>query len=314
MLIGEPWVLDHLRNPRGRPGHTLQGRSWSDRVRAENAGVTFRCDTCGWEVKVKPLANLDGLRYWVQKAVTQEKTFGRHLCRTCAEPCTSMSRRATRASAEYHARRAAAPSWQSTAGVDKLQDVYERARQSRIKTAAAKTPEERGQGVRKQWAAMSEEAKQIRAAKISVAGKAGWAALSETARSARIQNMIKGLPRSKASDTFRTALVEAGLYEGFESEVVITGFVADECSKTRKVILEFFGDYYHCNPRKYSPDFYNTTLHMTAAQKWQYDRRRLAAFRKSGYTPMVVWENEWNSDPIGVLIKVQAFLEKMRCE
>jgi hypothetical protein len=30
------------------------------------------------------------------------------------------------------------------------------------------------------------------------------------------------------------------------------------------IVIEYFGDYWHCNPKKYTPDFYTNQLKMTA--------------------------------------------------
>jgi len=107
--------------------------------------------------------------------------------------------------------------------------------------------------------------------------------------------------------------MDAGLYAGFVSERVITGFTVDESNEALKVVLEFYGDYYHCNPRvpKFSdPCFYNRTTHMTAAQKWEYDRRRLAGIRKAGYRTLIVWESDWRKAPEEVLHRVREFLTR----
>lgn len=158
---------------------------------------------------------------------------------------------------------------------------------------------------------MSEEAKAERARKIGDASRARWAAMSPEQRSTHVKKMIRGLPRSSVSDEFKDALVRAGLYDGFQSEVPISGFVVDEVHVAEKIVLEFYGDYFHCNPRVYTdPSYFNSTLHMTAGDKWQYDRRRLAAFRKNGYRVLVVWESDWRNDPEGVLTAVRRFIDE----
>ncbi|NBR01193.1 MAG: hypothetical protein EBT97_12260 [Actinobacteria bacterium] len=91
--------------------------------------------------------------------------------------------------------------------------------------------------------------------------------------------------------------------------MAVSGFVADEVNVSDKIIIEFYGDYYHCNPRIYTdPNTYNTTLHMTAKDKWAYDRRRLAAFYKAGYRVRIVWESDWRKNPEAVLEGVRVFL------
>ena len=96
---------------------------------------------------------------------------------------------------------------------------------------------------------------------------------------------------------------------GFQSEVAVSGFIVDECNVQRKFIIEFYGDYYHCNPRMFTdPDKVNTTLRMTASEKWKYDRRRLACFLALGYKVLIVWESDWRSNPQKVLARVRGFM------
>ena len=40
------------------------------------------------------------------------------------------------------------------------------------------------------------------------------------------------------------------------------------------VIVEYFGDYWHCNPAVYKKDFYNRSIKKTAAEKWSADESR----------------------------------------
>jgi very-short-patch-repair endonuclease len=156
---------------------------------------------------------------------------------------------------------------------------------------------------------MTPEVKAARAAKIGAFSKKLWASLTGEQRTSKILKMVKNLPRSAISDAFRGALQDAGLYTGFQSELGISGFVVDEVHTEKKLIVEFYGDYFHCNPRKYTdPDWFNPTLKMTAGQKWQYDRRRLACFLRLGYRVLVVWESDWAANPQGVLAKVRLFL------
>lgn len=40
------------------------------------------------------------------------------------------------------------------------------------------------------------------------------------------------------------------------------------------VVIEYFGDYWHCNPAIYGKDFYNKSIKKTAAEKWEADKIR----------------------------------------
>ena len=43
----------------------------------------------------------------------------------------------------------------------------------------------------------------------------------------------------------------------------------------KKIIIEFFGDYWHCNPRKYNSNYYHKVLKMNAIDVWKKDKERL---------------------------------------
>jgi hypothetical protein len=50
---------------------------------------------------------------------------------------------------------------------------------------------------------------------------------------------------------------------------------ADYYLPGKKIIIEFFGDYWHCNPRKYNSDYYHKVLKMNAIDIWKKDKERL---------------------------------------
>lgn len=59
-----------------------------------------------------------------------------------------------------------------------------------------------------------------------------------------------------------------------------------------KFIIECFGDYWHCNPKIYQPTYYNKSLKLTAAQKWQSDFKKIQTLKNSGYKVLVLWESD----------------------
>lgn len=62
-----------------------------------------------------------------------------------------------------------------------------------------------------------------------------------------------------------------------------------------KYIIEVYGDFWHCNPQKYSADYYNRGKKKTAAEIWQRDQCRKEKFEALGYKFMSLWESEINS-------------------
>jgi hypothetical protein len=70
--------------------------------------------------------------------------------------------------------------------------------------------------------------------------------------------------RSKLSEEFKQELLKHNLYDGFKSEQIFHGFVPDEINENLKLIIEVFGDVYHCNPNKFkNPDVFINVIQRT---------------------------------------------------
>ncbi len=64
------------------------------------------------------------------------------------------------------------------------------------------------------------------------------------------------------------------------------------CEKL-KLVVEYNGDYWHCNPLSYDASFFHPKKKMTAAEVWKADEERMEALRKAGYRTIVVWERDY---------------------
>ena len=56
-------------------------------------------------------------------------------------------------------------------------------------------------------------------------------------------------------------------------------------------VIECHGDYWHCNPSKCRPDYYNKLVHLTAQEIWDRDKQKFDLLTKNGYIVEVIWEN-----------------------
>lgn len=59
-----------------------------------------------------------------------------------------------------------------------------------------------------------------------------------------------------------------------------------------KTIIEVYGTYWHCDPRKYTSDYYNKSLKLTAQEIWDRDTKRKNFLESLGYTVKVLWESD----------------------
>lgn len=62
-----------------------------------------------------------------------------------------------------------------------------------------------------------------------------------------------------------------------------------------KKLIEFNGDYWHCNPQKFNADFYHSMKKKTAAEIWEDDLKKQNAASVQGYEIMIIWESDWNT-------------------
>ncbi len=69
-------------------------------------------------------------------------------------------------------------------------------------------------------------------------------------------------------------------------------FFGDFYLNDYNIILEIYGDYWHCNPLLYDSDFYNKTLHMYASEKWLKDENRQKLIEKQDFRYIIIWEDE----------------------
>jgi len=95
------------------------------------------------------------------------------------------------------------------------------------------------------------------------------------------------------------------VYHGEDGEKTFPGgFRPDFLNETRKIIVEFNGDYWHCNPATWGADDYNKAIKMLAKDKWVYDEGRYKVFRSFGYKVIVIWESEWLTSSDECITKV----------
>lgn len=167
--------------------------------------------------------------------------------------------------------------------------------------------------VRKQWETIraSPVLYAKRAASTSRATKKVWENSSEEEKNRRIKILTNPIKRSKGSDRLKQMMVENNLYEGFVSEEPFCGFIPDEINHDLKIIVEYFGDLYHCNPKKYKDkEVYIKTIKRTVGEQRQRDRRRLACFYKKGYTVVIVWESDFIKQPDKALEIIRKEIER----
>lgn len=113
---------------------------------------------------------------------------------------------------------------------------------------------------------------------------------------------IKGYNRSKAEDEIIEILEKLGI------EVIpnfrLESKIFDIYIPNFNLLIEYNGDYWHCNPIKFDENYLHTKKNKTAKEIWDYDTNKLDLAIKNGYTCEVIWEYDYkkNKDIIKNLI------------
>lgn len=78
-------------------------------------------------------------------------------------------------------------------------------------------------------------------------------------------------------------------------------FFIDIFSEAFKTVIEFNGDYWHCNPNLYSASFFHPKKRMFASEIWQNDLERMTILKENGYNTIVIWEKDYKNDKFLIL-------------
>jgi len=69
-----------------------------------------------------------------------------------------------------------------------------------------------------------------------------------------------------------------------------SSYRVDIINKPTKLIIECYGDYWHCNPLIWNPNDYNKSIKRTAQEKWKEDESRIQSIQSEGFKVLVFWE------------------------
>jgi G:T-mismatch repair DNA endonuclease (very short patch repair protein)/phage FluMu protein Com len=127
--------------------------------------------------------------------------------------------------------------------------------------------------------------------------------MSEVLKKTRRQGKIKSVNKSKKENEICNMIKKLG-YIVIPSLRVDTK-ICDIYIPKLNLIIEYFGDYWHCNPLKYDADYINVKKNLTAKEIWKYDESKLELIKSYGYNLEVIWESELklNNDKLLTIIK-----------
>lgn len=114
--------------------------------------------------------------------------------------------------------------------------------------------------------------------------------MSEVLKNTRRSGKIKSVNKSKKETEICKDIKNMGY--NVQSSYKVDTKICDIFIPKLNLIIEYFGDYWHCNPDKYSADYVNKKKNLTAKEIWDYDTSKLELIKSYGYNLEVIWESE----------------------
>ena len=104
--------------------------------------------------------------------------------------------------------------------------------------------------------------------------------------------------KSKEEREIFEYLKDLGKYVISDDEVCLDDnkFLAPDMVINGKVIVEFYGDYFHANPALYKAEEYIVKKEQTARQLWDADLERQKMLEDAGYSVIIIWQNDFRHD------------------
>lgn len=75
-----------------------------------------------------------------------------------------------------------------------------------------------------------------------------------------------------------------------------------------KKIIEFNGDFFHCNPKIYNENFINPCNKICAKKIWEQDEIKIAAAKHFNYDVKFVWESDMIENETKMINECVSFL------
>jgi len=98
--------------------------------------------------------------------------------------------------------------------------------------------------------------------------------------------LAKLSPRSEKEKMLENMLPD------YEPNKRVGKYKPDYVNSRTKHIIEVYGDYWHCNPKTFSENFYHNQLKKFAKEKWQEDNERVKYLESLGYKVTIIWESD----------------------
>lgn len=124
----------------------------------------------------------------------------------------------------------------------------------------------------------------------------------KTAIASQASEKLITAPVSKEEKQLKAAVEAKGLK--VESQFRIGSLKYDLLIVDKKTLVEFNGDYWHCNPKQCSADYLNKKKGLYAHEIWAHDAHKKITAESAGYRVITMWDSEYkrNKNTINELI------------
>ena len=96
----------------------------------------------------------------------------------------------------------------------------------------------------------------------------------------------------------------------FRNNVGVSNWNCDAVSDSKRIIVEYFGDYWHCRPTRYQQDWFHPRVKKTAFEIWQRDQKKIDDLTALGYKVIVIWESDWKKDQQRVMQEIKDAIDQ----
>lgn len=89
-------------------------------------------------------------------------------------------------------------------------------------------------------------------------------------------------------------------------------YFADIFIPDNNIVIEFMGNYWHCNPLMYKEDYWHKKKCQYARDVWESDKIRKETLEKLGYVVYYVWESDYTRDKETVIRTLKEKIDAYR--
>ena len=75
-------------------------------------------------------------------------------------------------------------------------------------------------------------------------------------------------------------------------------------------IIEYNGDWWHCNPVLYKEEYYHPRVKLSAKDIWEKDFSKIYYAKSKNYNVLIIWESDYKNDKKGTIQKCLNFLKQ----